>query len=119
MVTKIILFSLHNRLIVLSLAVFILVAGVVAANRSPLDIFPEFSPPLVEVQTEAPGLSAEEVEALITIPLEYALNGTTTLRINPAEALAHLLNHITGCGRCERRWFFHQVALSIMRVVSW
>jgi len=90
-VTRTILFSLHNRVIVLSLAVLLLVAGVVAARRSPLDIFPEFSPPLVIVQTEAPGLSAEEVEALVTIPLEYALNGTsflTTLRSSSAPGIS-------------------------------
>ncbi|MBI3249884.1 MAG: efflux RND transporter permease subunit [Deltaproteobacteria bacterium] len=83
MVARLILFSLQNRVIVLSLAALLLVIGLVAAARSPLDIFPEFSPPRVVVQTEAPGLSAEEVEALVTTPLERALNGTrllTTLR---------------------------------------
>ncbi len=81
MVSRIITFSLHNRLIVLSLAALLLVGGLVAARRSPLDIFPEFAPPQVVVQTEAPGLSAEEVEALVTIPLEHALNGTSFLTI--------------------------------------
>ncbi|MBI3303381.1 MAG: efflux RND transporter permease subunit, partial [Deltaproteobacteria bacterium] len=91
MVARIVLFSLHNRLIVLSLAALLLLAGLVAASRSPLDIFPEFSPPRVVVQTEAPGLSAEEVEALVTIPLEYALNGTsflTTLRSSSAPGIS-------------------------------
>ncbi len=91
MVARIVLFSLHNRLIVLSLAALLLVAGIVAASRSPLDIFPEFSPPQVVVQTEASGLSAEEVEALVTIPLEYALNGTsflTTLRSSSAPGIS-------------------------------
>src|SRR5262245_37989859 len=91
MVARIVLFSLHNRLIVLSLATLLLMVGIVAANHSPLDIFPEFSPPLVEVQTEAPGLSAEEVEALVTIPLEHALNGTsflTTLRSSSAPGIS-------------------------------
>src|SRR5215510_857594 len=91
MVARIVLFSLHNRLIVLSLATLLLMVGIVAANHSPLDIFPEFSPPLVEVQTEAPGLSAEEVEALVTLPLEYALNGTsflTTLRSSSAPGIS-------------------------------
>lgn len=91
MVAKVILFSLRNRLIVLSLAALLLIVGLVAASRSPLDIFPEFSPPQVVVQTEAPGLSAEEVEALVTIPLEYALNGTsflTTLRSSSAPGIS-------------------------------
>jgi CzcA family heavy metal efflux pump len=91
MVANIILFSLRNRLIVLSLAALLLIIGVVAAIRSPLDIFPEFSPPQVVIQTEAPGLSAEEVEALVTVPLEFALNGTsylTTLRSSSAAGIS-------------------------------
>ncbi len=50
--------------------------GYRAIQRAPLDVFPEFAPPLVEVQTEAPGLSSEQVEALVTMPLENALTGT-------------------------------------------
>jgi CzcA family heavy metal efflux pump len=90
-VTTLILFSLRNRLIILSLAGLLLVVGVVAASRSPLDIFPEFAPPQVVIQTEASGLSAEEVEELVTIPLEYALNGTnglTTLRSSSAPGIS-------------------------------
>ena len=49
-------------------------------EMAPLDVFPEFAPPLVEVQTEAPGLSTEEVESLISVPLENALNGTIGLK---------------------------------------
>lgn len=91
MVAKLILFSLRNQLIVLSLAGLLIVIGVIAASRSPLDIFPEFAPPQVVIQTEALGLSAEEVEALVTIPLEYALNGTnglTMLRSSSAPGIS-------------------------------
>ena len=48
-------------------------------------MFPEFAPPLVEIQTEAPGLSTEEVESLVTVPLENALNGTPWLKTHPLE----------------------------------
>ena len=48
-------------------------------RTTPLDVFPEFAPPLVEVQTEAPGLSTNDVEALVTVPLEAALNGVPGL----------------------------------------
>ncbi len=71
--------SLRGRVVVLALAALTLVLGVRAAQRAPLDVFPEFAPPKVEIQTEAPGLSTEEVESLITLPLEQALNGTSWL----------------------------------------
>ena len=58
----------------------LLVVGAVRTLRTtPLDVFPEFAPPLVEVQTEAPGLSTNDVEALVTVPLEAALNGVPGL----------------------------------------
>jgi CzcA family heavy metal efflux pump len=72
--------ALRLRAIVLALAVVVIVLGLGAVRTAPYDVFPEFAPPLVEVQTEAPGLSAEEVEALVTVPLESALNGTAWLQ---------------------------------------
>src|SRR3954452_10571186 len=72
--------SLRLRVLVLALSVVLMVVGIRAARTAPLDVFPEFAPPLVEIQTEAPGLSTEEVEALISVPLENALNGTQGLK---------------------------------------
>ena len=75
--------ALRVRLLVVALTVLTVVLGVQAARTVSLDVFPEFAPPLVEIQTEAPGLSALEVEQLISVPLEQALNGTsfvTTVR---------------------------------------
>src|SRR5262245_14394516 len=72
--------SLRFRAVVLALAVLLLVGGIQTAQKTPLDVFPEFAPPLVEIQTEAPGLSAEEIESLVTVPLENALNGTPNLK---------------------------------------
>jgi CzcA family heavy metal efflux pump len=60
---------------VLALAIGLMVYGLRTLEHAPLDVFPEFAPPLVEIQTEAPGLSTEEVESLVTMPLENALNG--------------------------------------------
>lgn len=71
--------SLRLRVLVLALAIGLLIAGVRSASQVPLDVFPEFAPPRIEIQTEAPGLSTEEVESLITVPLESALNGTPRL----------------------------------------
>src|SRR3954462_11186302 len=68
--------SLRLRVLVLAASVVLMIAGVRATQQAPMDVFPEFAPPLVEIQTEAPGLSTEEVESLVSMPLENALNGT-------------------------------------------
>ncbi len=73
--------SLKLRVLVLALSVLLIVVGIRAAQHAPLDVFPEFAPPLVEIQTEAPGLSTDEVEAMISVPLENALNGTQGLKV--------------------------------------
>ena len=57
--------SLRLRVLVLAGSIVLMIYGVRAAQNAPLDVFPEFAPPLVEIQTEAPGLSTEEVESLI------------------------------------------------------
>lgn len=72
--------SVRGRVVVLALCVLVLIYGMRTIGHAPLDVFPEFAPIKVEVQTEAPGLSTEEVESLVTIPLENALNGTPGLK---------------------------------------
>jgi CzcA family heavy metal efflux pump len=72
--------SLRLRIIVVSLAVVLMIVGLRTLRTTPLDVFPEFAPPLVEIQTEAPGLSTAEVESLVTVPIENAVNGTTQLK---------------------------------------
>src|SRR5690349_1668476 len=68
--------SLRMRVLVVALAVALMVLGAASMRDTKLDVFPEFAPPHVEIQTEAPGLSTEEVESLISVPLENALNST-------------------------------------------
>ncbi len=80
MLGRIVGLSLRNRFVVLALAAVLLGFGIVTALRSPMDVFPEFAPPQVTVETEAPGLSTEEVEALVTHRLELAVSGTPGLR---------------------------------------
>jgi CzcA family heavy metal efflux pump len=72
--------SLRLRVAVVALAVVLMIAGIQITRTTPLDVFPEFAPPLVEIQTEAPGLSTSEVESLISTPLENALNGLMSLK---------------------------------------
>ncbi|HYT88494.1 MAG TPA: efflux RND transporter permease subunit, partial [Gemmataceae bacterium] len=86
--------SLRYRFVVLIGAVALIVFGVLSTMRSPLDVFPEFAPPRVEVQTEAPGMSSEAVESLVSIPLENAVNGIphmTTLRSKSVQGLSSVV----------------------------
>ena len=76
MFNRLVKWSLDQRIVVLLLSVVLLVAGGVTAARMPVDVFPQFAPPQVVIQTEAPGLAPEEVETLVTLPIESALNGT-------------------------------------------
>ena len=76
MFNKIILWSLKNRMLVVAGLVVFLAASTYTTMRMPVDVFPEFAPPQVVVQTESPGLAPEDVESLITFPIESAVNGT-------------------------------------------
>jgi CzcA family heavy metal efflux pump len=68
--------SLRFRLLLIGIAIGVMVVGIVQLRKAPVDVLPEFTPPYVEIQTEALGLSAEEVEQFITVPLEAdLLNG--------------------------------------------
>src|SRR5215207_10298563 len=72
--------SLKYRLVVVAVAVAIMVVGVRQISEMPVDVLPEFTPPTVDVQTEALGLSAPEVEQMITVPMEQdLLNGVAWL----------------------------------------
>lgn len=79
MLGRLVHFALAQRVLVLALAALLVVLGVRAGRDVPLDVFPEFAPPMVEIQTEAPGLSTEEVESLVTVPIETAVNGVPGL----------------------------------------
>ncbi len=79
MLNRIVQFSLRFPAVVAALAGIILVYGVYTALHARLDVFPEFAPPMVVIQTEAPGLSPEQVEVLVTRPVENAVNGVPKL----------------------------------------
>lgn len=80
MLNKIIYYSLHNRLVVLVCAVLLMVAGVYTAYQTDVDVFPDLNAPTVVIMTEANGMAPEEVERLVTFPIETAVNGAMNVR---------------------------------------
>lgn len=84
-------FCLQYRLVALLLSGGLLIAGGLVLEEAPWDVFPEFAPPQIVIQTEAPGLSTEEVEKLVTVPVESAVNGVyglETLRSSSVPGLS-------------------------------
>lgn len=77
---KIIRFSLENRLLVLVAAVILVIAGLYCTSKTEVDVFPDLNAPTVVIMTEAGGMATEEVEQLVTFPIETAVNGSTGVR---------------------------------------
>ena len=80
MLNKIIGFSLQNRILVLVVSVLLLIGGTYTAMHTEVDVFPDLNAPTVVIMTEANGMAAEEVEQLVTFPVETAVNGATGVR---------------------------------------
>ena len=80
MLSTLVSVSIRLRVVLIALCVALLGFGYHSIRQAPLDVFPEFAPPIVEIQTEAPGLSSEQVESLIAIPLENSLTGIPSVQ---------------------------------------
>ena len=82
--------SLKYRFIVVAIAAALMLLGVDQMRDMPVDVFPEFAPPIVEIQTPCLGLSPTEVEALVTVPLEQAMAGIPNLDILRSKSVTDL-----------------------------
>ncbi len=80
MLNKIIHYSLHNRLLVLICALLLMIGGTYTAFHTDVDVFPDLNAPTVVIMTEANGMAPEEVERIVTFPVETAVNGATDVR---------------------------------------
>jgi CzcA family heavy metal efflux pump len=80
MLNKIIFFSLNNKLFILLAAILLIIFGTYTANKMDVDVFPDLTAPTVVVMTDAGGMAAEEIERLVTFPIETAVNGATGVR---------------------------------------
>jgi len=80
MLNSIIKYALHNRLLVLVSSVLLMAVGVYTATRMEVDVFPDLTAPTVVIMTEAEGMAPEEVEKLVSFPIETAVNGATGIR---------------------------------------
>jgi len=81
MIPPVVQFALKQRFLVLTLTLFVTAAGVVSFQRMPVDAYPDLSPPMVELITQWPGHASEEVERLVTLPLELAMNGVPNMAV--------------------------------------
>ena len=80
MLNKIIHFSLQNRILVLLVTLFLVILGVYVTSKSEIDVFPDLNAPTVVIMTEAPGYAPEEIEKIVTFPIETVMNGATGVR---------------------------------------
>ena len=80
MIDRIIYFSLHHRLAVMIGTILVVIGGFFAVQKMDVDVFPDLTAPTVVVMTDCHGMASEEVERLVTFPIETALNGATNVR---------------------------------------
>src|SRR3990170_1659869 len=116
--------SLKFRFIVIAVAAALMYFGIARLQDMPVDVFPEFAPPLVEIQVPSLGLSAAEVEELVTVPIEEALNGVEGLDVMRSKSVAALaqlkLIFKRGTDLLQARQLVHERLASVMPTLpSW
>ena len=114
MIHRIVQAALRQRFLVLVLTLFMAVAGVISFRRMPVDAYPDLSPPQVELITQWPGHAAEEVERLVTLPLELELNGVPRVDVMRSISLYGLSDVILTFREGTDDYFARQVVFQRM-----
>ncbi|HVB28644.1 MAG TPA: CusA/CzcA family heavy metal efflux RND transporter [Terriglobia bacterium] len=118
MIHRIVHFALHQRFFILVLVGFLVVGGILSLERMPVDAYPDLSPPLVEIITQWPGHAAEEVERLISVPIEIQMNGMPQLDTIRSISLYGLSDVIMSFQFGTDKYFCRQVAFERLSGVS-
>ncbi|HVA94419.1 MAG TPA: CusA/CzcA family heavy metal efflux RND transporter [Candidatus Dormibacteraeota bacterium] len=118
MIHHIVRFALRQRFLILVLVVFIIVAGAVSFQRMPVDAYPDLSPPMVEVITQWPGHASEEVERLVTLPIEIEMNGVPHMQVMRSISLYGLSDVIMTFQESTDDYFARQVVFERLAEVQ-
>lgn len=119
MIHRIVQFALRQRLIVLFLVALMAVTGAVAFHNMPVDAYPDLSPPMVEVITQWPGHAAEEVERLVTVPIEVEMNGVPKLTVMRSISLYGLSDVIMTFQEGTDDYFAREVVFQRLNEVTY
>src|SRR5512137_2857147 len=87
MIHKIVQTALRQRFVVLVMVGVLVIAGIISFRRMPVDAYPDLSPPMVEIITQWPGHAAEEVERLVSLPIELQMNGVPHMQVQRSISL--------------------------------
>ena len=118
MIHRIVHFALNQRFFILVLVGFLIVGGILSFERMPVDAYPDLSPPLVEIITQWPDHAAEEVERLITVPIEIQMNGMPNLETMRSISLYGLSDVIMSFRFGTDKYFCREVAYQRLSGVS-
>src|SRR6202042_3057342 len=118
MIHRIVQSALQQRFLVLMLVLFIAIGGTFSFERMPVDAYPDLAPPMVEVITQWPGHAAEEVERLITLPIEVEMNGVPKMEVQRSISLYELSDVILTFGDNTDDYFARQMVFQRLSEVT-
>src|SRR6202050_5863981 len=114
MIHRIVQAALRQRFLVLMLTAFMMAAGIISFRRMPVDAYPDLAPPQVELITQWPGHASEEVERLVTLPLELELNGVPRVEVMRSISLYSLSDIILTFDDATDDYFARQIVFQRM-----